>query len=586
MTNVQARFVNHPQRVIDPKLLAAAAKGPVDAVVVFQAPATQDVKSAASEFAAIENMPLGAGRKTAAFEAITEVANATKAAHADKVSGLVDKGLATAVDELWNLGIVRVRGASLDTIKSLVGSGVQSILMDEVVAAPTLPNAIDDAVNAAVVTPLPARFDRVTGADAARAADADPNAVWMDWGVKRMDAPAAWQQGITGAGIVIGSLDTGVNTNHPVLRGNYRGNNADGTVNNDYNWKDMVKELPEDGTLPDGTPFDKDADGAKNGTSKRPIDLNGHGTHTSGSAVGWDPQHITGVEPDAKLIVGRGLGEMGGSMFDLVAAMDWFSAPTKVDGTAPRPDLAPDIVTNSWGGAPTGNPFLWMALRNWRRSGIIPVFAAGNARTALPGQVAVPGMYPETITVGAQDLDDKRAWFSMFGPSDFSNDKKPEVMAPGHWTYSSLPDGTVRDTFPVHMPDGTVREAPASGTSMATPHVAGAMALYLQAHPNAKFDEVLGALKKASTLYSNPNEEQGYGNLEVNKLITADTISKDAVRTDAKRVEELAAQVAKAKVFMEGVRKPGIPTKPAEDAAAPEQPAKDAAVAAATLLAA
>ncbi len=247
-------------------------------------------------------------------------------------------------------------------------------------------------------------------------------------------------------------------------------------------------------------------------------------------------------------------------MFDLVAAMEWFMAPTKVDGTSPRPDLAPDIVTNSWGGGPVGNPFLWMALRNWRRAGIIPVFAAGNDRNAKPERVAVPGMYPETITVGAQDLDDKRAWFSMFGPSDFSNDRKPELMAPGHWTYSALPDGTVRDTFPVKMPDGTMREAPASGTSMATPHVAGAMALYLQANPGATFDEVLGALKKASTLYSKPNDEQGYGNLEVDKLITADTIAKGAVRTDQKRVDELMTQVAKAQVFKEGERLPGPPT--------------------------
>jgi subtilisin family serine protease len=376
-------------RVIDPALLAAAAKGPVDAVVFFQAPETADTKSAASKFAAIEAMPLGAARKTAAFEALHTIGTATLEANRDKVSGLVDKGLATAVDELWSLGAVRVRGASLETLKQLVGPGVQSIVQDQIVAAPTLPNAFDDAAQAAVLTPLPARFDTKTGAAEAKAMDEDPNAIYMDWGVKRMGAPEAWAQGITGAGIVIGSLDTGVNTNHPVLRNNYRGTNADGTVTNDYNWKDMVKELPEDGKLPDGSDF-TDADKAKNGTSLRPIDLNGHGTHTSGSAVGWDPKHITGVAPDAKLIVSRGLGEKGGSMFDLVAAMEWFMAPTKVDGTAPRPDLAPDIVTNSWGGAPTGNPFLWMALRNWRRAGIIPVFASGNAQpTALP-EVWVP----------------------------------------------------------------------------------------------------------------------------------------------------------------------------------------------------
>jgi bacillopeptidase F len=569
-------------RVIDPALLAAAAKGPVDAVVFFQAPENAATKGAASKFTAIEAMPLGAARKTAAYEALHTIGTATLEANHAKVDGLVKAGLATAVDELWSLGAVRVRGASLETLKTLVGPGVQAILQDTVVAAPTLPNALEDAANAAVLTPLPARFDTKTGAAEAKAMDDDPNAVYMDWGVKRMGAPEAWAQGITGAGVVIGSLDTGVAVSHPTIKGQYRGTNPDGTQSHDYNWKDMVKELPEDGKLPDGSDF-TDADKAANGTSKRPIDLNGHGTHTSGSALGWDPKHITGVAPDAKLIVSRGLGEKGGTMWDLVSAMEWFMAPTKVDGSAPRPDMAPDIVTNSWGGAPMGNPFLWMALRNWRRAGIIPVFASGNAQPTKPGQVAVPGMYPEAITVGARDLDDKRAWFSMFGPSDFSNDKKPEVMAPGHWTYSSLPDGTVRDTFPVKMPDGSTRLAPASGTSMATPHVAGAVALYLQAHPGAKFDEVLDALKKASSLYETPNEEQGYGNLQVEKLIAKDNISQDAKLTDPKRVDELVAQVAKAKVFMEGERKPGKPVpKPAPPK--PETPAADAADAARLLL--
>lgn len=551
-------------RVIDPALLAAAAKGPVDAVVFFQAPTNDATTSAVSRFTAIEAMPLGADRKVAAYEALHEIGAETLAAHRDTITGLVDQGLATGVDELWSLGAVRVRGASLDTITSLAGPGVQAIMQDSMIPAPTLPATLTDGVDGATEVTIPARFDRTTGAKDALNAD---DTIYMDWGVKRMHAADAWKQGITGAGIVIGSLDTGVAVEHPNLRSNYRGTNADGSVSNDYNWKDMVKELPEDGILPDGTPFDP-SDAAANGTSKRPIDLNGHGTHTSGSAVGWSPTAITGVAPDAKLIVSRGLGEKGGSMFDLVAAMEWFMAPTKVDGSAPRPDLAPDIVTNSWGGAAVGNPFLWMALRNWRRAGIIPVFASGNAQPTQPGQVAVPGMYPETITVGASDLDDARAWFSMYGPSDFAKGPKPNVMAPGHFTYSSLPDGTTRDTFPVKMPDGSTRLAPASGTSMATPHVAGAMALYLQANPGATFDDVMGALKRSSTLAQTPNDEQGSGIVEVDKLITPGSIAKDAVRTDQQRVDELMQQVAASKVFMEGERHPGKPV-PKAPAAAP-----------------
>ncbi|MCW2961839.1 MAG: bprB [Thermoleophilia bacterium] len=548
-------------RVIDPALLTAASKGPVDAVVFFQSPENEQTRSALSQFTTIDAMPLGAARKTAAFEAVHSLGTAAIDANRSLISGLVQGGKATAVDELWSLGAVRVRGASLDTIHSLVGPGVQRIMQDERIPAPTLPASIGDAVDGATEVALPGRFDTVTGAAEAKGLAASGE-VFMDWGVKRMDAAAAWKQGITGAGIVIGSLDTGVFTDHPALKANYRGTQADGTQVHDYNWKDMVKETPEDGVLPDGSRFEE-ADKARNGTSLRPIDLNGHGTHTSGSAVGWSPTALTGVAPDAQLIVSRGLGEKGGSMFDLAAAMEWFMAPTKVDGSKPRPDLAPDIITNSWGGAAMGNPFLWMAVRNWARAGIVPIFASGNNNVAKPGEVAVPGMYPEAITVGASDLDEGRAWFSMFGPSDFSDDHKPEVMAPGHWTYSSLPDGTVRDTFPVKMPDGSTRLAPASGTSMATPHVAGAAALYMQAHPGAKFQDVLDALKASGTLVKNSNQEQGYGRVQVEQLIAPGSIAADAKLTDPARVAELLAQVEKSTVFMEGERKPGKPGKPA-----------------------
>ena len=559
--------------VLDPALAAAASHGPVDAIVFFRAPKTAAAEGAMSKFAALEEMPLGTDRKVAAYSAIHELGTATLQANHALVDGLVAAGRATAVDELWSLGAVRVRGASLETIKSLVGPGVQRIIQDQLIPGPTLPVGPVDAAEGAAGTTIPDSFDRTTGVDASRASD---DTIYEDWGVKRMQAPAAWAQGITGAGITIGSLDTGVFTSHPVLRNNYRGTKADGTVDNDYNWKDVVKELPTSGTLPDGSPFDPAVDGAANGTSKRPIDLNGHGTHTSGSAVGWDPHHITGVAPDAKLISARGLGEKGGSMFDLVSAMEWFMAPTKVDGSAPRPDLAPDIVTNSWGGAAVGNPFLWMALRNWQRAGIIPVFASGNNREAKPGEVSVPGMYPEAITVGASDLDDKRAWFSMYGPSDFSNDHKPEVTAPGHWTYSTLPDGTVRDTFPING-----HEYPASGTSMATPHVAGAVALYLQAHPGAKFSDVLNAFKTTSTQSAKPDEEQGYGRVQVEKLIAPGTIAANAKLTDPARVQELMDQVAKAEVFKEGERKPGIP-----HVTDGSTPAMDAVTAASALVAA
>jgi len=231
-------------------------------------------------------------------------------------------------------------------------------------------------------------------------------------------------------------------------------------------------------------------------------------------------------------------------MFALMAAMEWMTAPTDLSGHNAKPELAPDLITDSWGGGTTSNPFLWTELRNWRRAGIIPVFAAGNDRNPTPGKVAAPGLYGETITVGATEKNDSRAYFSMYGPSAFAKDRKPEVAAPGTKIYSTVPDGTYRDTIIV---DG--HEYPWSGTSMATPHIAGAVALYLQAHPGANYDQVLKALEVASTNYAKPDQELGYGRLQVDKLITADNIDPKAVRTNAARVAALALQVKNSEIY-------------------------------------
>jgi len=329
---------------------------------------------------------------------------------------------------------------------------------------------------------------------------------------------------------MVASLDTGVNLDHPGLKANFRGTKPDGTQDLNYNWFNGVEKNSGSGWIDDV----------------------GHGSHTTGSVLGNDKQHLTGVAPDAKFIAARGLGEKGGSMFALMAGMEWMLAPTDLKGQHPRPDLAPDVVTNSWGGAPTSNPFLWMELRNWRRAGIVPVFAAGNDRAPKPGNVAVPGMYSETVTVGATEKDDTRAYFSMYGPSEFSSDKKPEVMAPGTKTYSTTPDGQFHDTL---IEDG--KQYPWSGTSMATPHVAGAVALYLQAHPKANFDDIRKALIASSTHPDAPTESDGYGRVQVDKLIAPGSIDKNAVLADPTRVKQLMDEVGRATAY------PGDPKVPA-----------------------
>lgn len=529
--------------VLDPRLMAAAKQGPVDAIVFFNQSSKPGLSSALAALDAAEAMPLGSERKQLAYNSLREIGTETLNAKMPLLDKLTAAGQVSAVDALWSFNAVRVRGASIDALTTLAGADVRQIVQDEIVAAPTLPSSLDDSVHGASMIPMgKAQSASALPTDTPE----DPTKVYIDWGTKKMDAPAAWAQGITGAGIVVASLDTGVISDHPGLKANYRGTQADGTVDHNYNLLNVVEK---------GAAY--------------PIDDVGHGTHTIGSTLGNDAHHLVGVAPDAKFIQARGLGEKGGSMFSLMAAMEWMLAPTDLAGKNPKPELAPDIVTNSWGGGTTSQPFLWQALRNWRRSGIVPVFASGNDRKASPGRVSAPGMYAETITVGATEPDDKRAYFSMYGPSDFSKDHKPEVGAPGTWTYSTYPDGTYRDTFVI---DGKAH--PASGTSMATPHVAGAVALYMQAHPKASYEDVLGALKASGTQFTAPDEELGYGRVQVNKLIAPGTIDPSAKLADPTRVAQLMDQVAKAEIFS---------TRPAPAPATPPatpEPAKVPALAA------
>lgn len=549
---------------------AAEKKGSADAIVFFKTPYTnQNARAAVDALAGADLMPRGADRKQAVATALQKINNVTRETMDPKIEALVKKGAVKGVDNLWAFNAMRLRGANVEALRSLAGPNVLSIVPDEIVAYPQVPNNgfLDPVAGAALIdakqkpreSGKPDKGGKTPGktapgAKAPRGVKADDNVVHIDWGVMKMNAPAAWQQGITGAGIVVGGLDTGVIPEHPGLKANFRGTKPDGTQDLNHNWFNGVEKGLDS-----------------------PIDDVGHGTHTIGSVLGNDKNHIVGVAPDAKFIAARGLGEAGGNLFGLMNTMQWMIAPTDLKGKNPKPELAPDIVTNSWGGPPTSNPFLWSGLRNWRRAGLIPIFAAGNARTPLPEQVASPGLYDETITVGATGPDDKRASFSMYGPTKYANDRKPEVMGPGVKTYSTTPDGQYHDTL---ISNGKQYEW--SGTSMATPHVAGAAALYMQAHPDATFDEIRNALIQSSTHIKEPSHEDGYGRVQVDKLIAPGTIDKGAKLTDPARVKELMDQVSRGKVWPGDpkyvpptVTKPGVRKNVAKKAAPPrvEMPA-------------
>jgi hypothetical protein len=259
-------------------------------------------------------------------------------------------------------------------------------------------------------------------------------------------APTVWEQGVLGGGVVVASIDTGVDFEHPALVAQYRGTLDNGSFSHDGNWFD-----------PTGICGDV------------PCDNVGHGTHTVGTIVGGDgPGPFTpdvGLAPGARWIAAKGCEDLDCSESALLAAGQWVLAPTDLDGSHPDPSRRPDIVNNSWGGGPD-DPFYQDVVRAWRAAGIVPVFSSG-AFDATCGAGGSPGDYLESVSVGATDSADVVAEFSGRGPSVFGK-VNPNVVAPGVDIESSVPGGG----FELY-----------SGTSMAAAHVSGAFALIMSAAP-------------------------------------------------------------------------------------------------------
>lgn len=307
------------------------------------------------------------------------------------------------------------------------------------------------------------------------------------WNLKQINVPAAWEKyGFDGVGIVIGIIDTGVCLDQPALQQSWRGNQPAG-YQSDYNWYDPVHKK----ALPD--------------------DINGHGTGVLGISMGArvDDNPQTGVAPGAEWIAARGLFDSGDSdRRTLLAAGQFMIAPTDSNNENPRPDLAPDIVINAWGGELGDDPWFIDIIYNWRCANIFSVFAAGNSG-AVEDSIHNPANYPDSFAVGAVDRDRKLSSFSSRGPGSFGEIIKPEVVAPGE---------KVITVFPNDISTG-------SGTSFAAPHVAGAAALLLQADSSLKvcdIEEILKstALALTDTEYlDSPNYGYGFGLIDVIKAL-------------------------------------------------------------------
>lgn len=285
----------------------------------------------------------------------------------------------------------------------------------------------------------------------------------VNWGVDKVKAKAVWQTGALGQNVRLGLIDTGVDGSHRDLAGKV------------LRFRDFTRF-----TGPEVAPFDDE----------------GHGTHCAGIICGGDLSGSPiGVAPKAKLIVAKGLDKNGaGGMIGLIRCLNWMADP---DGSAATVDQ-PTAVSCSWGAAmnvPVVARVFWLSVSALRDAGVVPVFASGNE-----GQdhLNIPGSYPHAFAVGALESNDTVADFTSRGLIKWSGVtyKKPSISAPGVSIYSTMPGNRYE-----HM----------SGTSMATPCVAGLIALLKSARPQLTGAQIEGLLKRTAKDLGTPGEDATFG---------------------------------------------------------------------------
>jgi len=269
------------------------------------------------------------------------------------------------------------------------------------------------------------------------------------WGLYRIRAPEVWNEGYRGQGVVVAVVDEGVDLNHPDLAANlWQNPNPNSQTCPGEHGYDFVDDDPD------------------------PSDSGGHGTHVAGTiAAPVNGIGVVGVAPEAKLMVLRGLGYFGGTNYMLVRALKYAA------------DCGAKVVNNSWGSGARSKAFLDV-LEYGTRKGVVYVFSSGNSyrtgnRPSYP--VSYSTLLPGVIGVGATSNDNRRAGFSNAGPY-------VTVAAPG---------AAILSTVPVAQ-NPTTPYAFLQGTSMASPHVTGVVALLLSAKPTATPEEIRLALEQGA----------------------------------------------------------------------------------------
>lgn len=336
--------------------------------------------------------------------------------------------------------------------------------------------------------------------------------------IQFIGAERVWDElGVRGAGITVAGQDTGVEWEHLALNRQYRGQHADGTVDHNYNWMDGISSPIKGGSR---CGYNKSA----------PCDDGDHGSHTMGTIIGDDGgKNKIGVAPDANWIACRNMDAGEGRPHTYLNCFEFFFAPYQLGGDPlkdGRPDLAPNVMNNSWGcpdSEKCQGDILLQALRTLKAAGVFVVVSAGNSGPSCKTIMDTPAWHSQdTFSVGAYDHRNKKiAGFSSRGPSLFDGGIGPDIVAPGVSIRSSITGGRYESMF-------------WSGTSMAGPHVVGVAALMWSAQPKliGDIDRTADLLIQTATPVPSagcmddgqvqvPNNYFGYGIVDAYKAVQA-----------------------------------------------------------------
>ncbi len=302
---------------------------------------------------------------------------------------------------------------------------------------------------------------------------------------------SCWAEGFDGTGVIIGNIDSGVDTTHPALQGKwYPGG-----------WYDAVNGLPG------------------------PYDDNGHGTFTMGIICGGDGNgpfvDDIGVAPGAKYIIAKAFDSMGTATYDaLHSCFQWFATQNT------------KILNNPWNEAATTSLLFWNDCLNLRDLGILLVFRGG---ALISGEMRTPANFPIVIGIGATDSLDSITSYSGHGPAPNQipwNDSlywfrrdwnliKPDIVAPGYHIRSSTRGGG----YDI-----------GNGVSWAAAHVSGACAILLQK------DSTLTAADLYNILLNNadhppqgnpyPNNNYGWGRLNIHSALHSFSVEEDRAQQE------------------------------------------------------